>query len=255
MRRTIITISALVLFVLAALLVAGAREFSSKFQECQTKYDAQAGTQQQPEGLPQFIIQRILSPRCTARFIRRENAAITALATVLLAVITLALAYIARMQYVTTHAQLRAYVLVESTGILGVQNGGSPIAQVGVKNSGQTPAYNVTANLSVLRFSRYDAADTLPALPTIKEKVSGDIISPGGVRTFMSRNPDIILNKESVKQIYDGTHALFAYGEIFYMDSFGKKQTTTFRLYCGGKDISAETVHMLRAHQRGNKAT
>jgi hypothetical protein len=101
------TLAALALFALAIVLVTGTREYSSKSQDCQAKQDTEKAGKEHPEGLPRFIVRRIISPRCTARFIRRENPAITPIETVLLAIITAFLAYIACIQYNDSGAAAR----------------------------------------------------------------------------------------------------------------------------------------------------
>jgi hypothetical protein len=77
----------------------------------------------------------------TARWFDVHNGAITGIATVFLAVITAGLVSIARDQFKTTRAQLRAYIWTESpnTNIDGAPNA----AKMAIKNSGQTPAYKV----------------------------------------------------------------------------------------------------------------
>jgi hypothetical protein len=248
-------LAAFALFALAIVLVVAAREYSPKFQECQTEQSAENTTQEHPEGAPQFIVGRIFSLRCTARFIRRENSAITAIATLLLATITGCLAYIARIQYTTTQAQLRAYVLMESASILNVCAGGKPSARIGIKNSGQTPAYKLQATLSPIIFDRYDNANAFELIRPTKYTSSGDVIPPRGVRNFIFKNEGIVLTSESMGRIVNGTHALFVYGIFDYIDAFGRNRTTNIRLYCGGEGITQETINMLRPHREGNAAT
>jgi hypothetical protein len=83
--------------------------------------------------------------RCTERFAETHNAMITALATVLLAVITLGLVWSGVEQQNTTRAQLRAYLsVIIGTAVYQERHKGLKFeAKPTILNNGQTPAYNV----------------------------------------------------------------------------------------------------------------
>jgi hypothetical protein len=73
-------------------------------------------------------------------FANEYGVATTALATLLLTFVTAGLVLMARRQIITSRAQLRAYVAIES-GQIHALAGDQPRAQMTLKNYGQTPAY------------------------------------------------------------------------------------------------------------------
>jgi hypothetical protein len=105
--------------------------------------------------------------RCTEKFADLHNALITALATVLLAVITSGLIWSGVEQLKTNRAQLRGYVFVSGARAINVsENAGIPEAHVVIKNFGQTPVYKVM-NVSGI------AADQFPAPATLDLTIRG----------------------------------------------------------------------------------
>jgi hypothetical protein len=85
----------------------------------------------------------------------------TAFATVLLTIVTACLGWLAYRQVLTTRAQLRAYVFVSSAKVTNVVDGdGMAEAHVMIKNSGQTPAYEV-AQVGGFAIDRYPPPPTL----------------------------------------------------------------------------------------------
>jgi hypothetical protein len=156
----------------------------------------------------------------------------------------------------TGERQLRAYVLMEGCGIRDVSVGKMPVASVLIKNSGQTPAHDVKAILSRLVFEVYNNNPVLlPLIPDNERPGTGDIIAPGGQRTYIFGNPDWPLDAPKIDQLVAGTHAIFAYGQIQYRDAFKVDRVTHFRLYCAGPAGLGFTGSALRAHGNGNYAT
>jgi hypothetical protein len=78
------------------------------------------------------------------RIVRQYRDEITAISTAFLSVITAGLVYIARQQYKTTQAQLRAYVWIRATALNDWEIGKLPYGLLEIGNSGVTPAYEVT---------------------------------------------------------------------------------------------------------------
>ena len=155
----------------------------------------------------------------------------------------------------TGERQLRAYVLMEGCGIKDVSVGKMPVASVLIKNFGQTPAHDVKAILSRLVFTEYNNPMLPPLIPDNERPRTGDIIGPGGQRTYIFGNPDWPLDTPKFEQLVTGTHAIFAYGKIQYRDAFKVCRVTNFCLYCARPAGLAFTGSRLRAHGDGNDAT
>jgi len=77
-------------------------------------------------------------------FITTYRDEIVAISTAVLTIITAILVYVARSQYLTTQQQLRAYVWTKATELHGLQVGVSPLVKLEIRNSGVTPAHDVT---------------------------------------------------------------------------------------------------------------
>jgi hypothetical protein len=155
----------------------------------------------------------------------------------------------------TGERQLRAYVLMEGCGIKDVSVGKMPVASVLIKNFGQTPAHDVKAILSRLVFEVYNNAMLPPLIPDNERPRTGDVIGPGGQRTYIFGNPDWPLDAQKFDQLGAGTHAIFAYGKLQYRDAFEVDRVTNFCLYCAGPAGLGFTGSALRAYGDGNNAT
>jgi hypothetical protein len=166
---------------------------------------------------------------------------VSAIFTVILAIATWAL-YRATRNLVrgaeeTAERQLRAYVLVSSAKVTNLTNlvegNGIPEAIVVIKNSGQTPAYDLH---NVTGFT----ADSYPPRPTIKLTISDKDsivqttmpLGPGD--TTASNTLGKILTDPQKASLADGTGVVYVYGTIRYRDVFGKHRCTKYRLMIGG---------------------
>ena len=128
-------------------------------------------------------------------------------------------------------SQLRAYVFVTAARIHGFEQDGPPRLQIRISNRGQTPAYRLThkhgityREASVSRFR----GDLFP--PDEEAPISVATLAPGIIQDAFI---DVPLTPEHKATIRNGTHALFAYGEIRYNDAFGKQRTSNYRLMYG----------------------
>jgi hypothetical protein len=136
----------------------------------------------------------------------------------------------------------------------------SPEAQVVIKNFGQTPAYefvNVTgfaANIypppkSVIltvpeqEFSKPIAKSDLG--PTQAEISTTDWRGVGGGKQ---------LTKEEKAAFAEGKLVIYVYGEIRYVDAFGRPQRTKYRYMMGGH-VGVRQGGRLAACEEGNEAT
>jgi hypothetical protein len=133
----------------------------------------------------------------------------------------------------TAERQLRAYVLI--TGGIYVVRSLDDLGRghIEVKNTGQTPAYNMTmwSNIFVERHPLgADLPQPDPALP-----MTSSILAPGCTTSMFTGNPTI-----QAPYIWArvGTPdcTIYVYGEINYTDAFAVRRVTKFRLIYGGPE-------------------
>jgi len=155
----------------------------------------------------------------------------------------------------TARRQLRAYVFVSSAKVTNViDDDGMPKAVVVIKNSGQTPAYDL---LNATGFT----ANTYPSLPTLKLTIADEDFSISKTRISLGPKDTSIsittadrkLTEQQWASIADGTGAVYVYGEIRYRDVFGKNQRTRYRLMMGG--AVGVSGGQLTGCEEGNEAT
>ena len=199
---------------------------------------------------------------CTERFADAHNALITAIATFLLAIVTLGLILGAIDQQNTTRAQLRAYLLpdkvsVVAAGIDGkvivpnkqIEVGTQPIVCFEWKNYGQTPAFDVkmAGNVCLTKWP----IDPSSFPPLDREQGSSQILGPGGttLKFEISEKP-LILSDAGLQRLQAGELAFVAFGEVTYRDTFNRKHCTRYRYFTGGPPGVRGT--MMSAHDEGN---
>ena len=179
-------------------------------------------------------------------FANEYGAAITAVATVLLAIVTGGLVWMARRQITTTRAQLRAYVAVESGQIRAVA-GEPPKAQKTVRNYGQTPAYKFRL---VGGLGMAESFEALPP-PTGDPRGTLGVLAPAGVFQWNMVAP-VVLSAEAYGRLSAGQVTLFVYGEVYYEDAFGNRRTLKYRTMFGGP--AGVQSNQLASCQEGNEA-
>jgi hypothetical protein len=143
--------------------------------------------------------------------------------------------------------QLRAYVVCEAGMIFNVANpvpiyagqvfaptaaqinnpGAGPGVKLQIKNTGQTPAFQVR-HWGAICFREFPLAAGLPArLPGLAATAS--VLGPGIPSTkLLELNPP--LTPQQINDLRAGTGAVYVYGEITYTDAFGRKRFTNYRL-------------------------
>jgi hypothetical protein len=128
-----------------------------------------------------------------------------------------------------------------------------PISIMIIKNSGQTPAFDVihSANICV---QEYPPTSDLPA----KDKspvpfTTRTAIPPNGKtsKTIKIQQP---LTDIEVANLIAGTHAIYVYGDIIYKDAFGKDRFTNFRLMYNGIFAIMGTTTVMTICEEGNEA-
>lgn len=126
--------------------------------------------------------------------------------------------------------QLRAYVHV-GEAVLIVDPEGTPVANVALKNSGQTPAYDLQQWIGI-RVEKYPLNIVLPQPPPGFQMAIGTLAAGGfanlSVRTKRPLTPD-------ERSLLGGPEkTIYVYGEIRYKDVFGIERLTKYRLLYGG---------------------
>jgi hypothetical protein len=190
-----------------------------------------------------------------ARFIRKTIEDPLTVFTAILAVATLALAGFMQLQIrdgrKSSERQLRAYVMIDTVKIENIRMGGEPEVKLTFKNSGQTPATNLThwARLSFNTFPEITGE-----LPTVKkgERLPPGPLAPGG-KIHLTTGIDRPLDAAVLNTIIvDRTHAFYIVGELRYVDAFGVPRETDFLLFSTG---SFATEGSMASYKTGNHIT
>jgi hypothetical protein len=234
---------------------------SDAFKECikeRKTSDAYKTLYESPSLILRAIKRVDLNRACAGYFADKDNGAITAVFTVVLTIVTGGLVWIGHQQIATSRAQLRAYVLTSKSVVTNFVSGGTerPEAQVTIKNSGQTPAYNV---VNVGGF----AIDKYPPPPTLDLIISDDdFAAPGRTREVLGPGDTSIsvvslnrppLTAPEIASLTTGTSIIYVFGEIRYRDAFGREQWTKYRFMMGGP--VGVRGGQLAGCEEGNEAT
>jgi hypothetical protein len=132
----------------------------------------------------------------------------------------------------TAQRQLRAYICV-SSALLKFLRPEVPEIQVHLKNSGQTPAYDVTGWIHMW-IEEYPLKVLLPEPPEGFQR-SREIIGPASIRTYIiAKKPPI--PTESLPLLGTTRGTIYVYGEVRYKDAFGCERFTKYRLIYGGSE-------------------
>ena len=148
----------------------------------------------------------------------------------------------------TTRQQLRAYLFVSRAEIVDLDMG-TPIVQVDIKNTGQTPAYNVTHNWRCGSYV-YPLTEKLP-LPRQGEPIAWAHLGPGAVMQVHRTAEQRLTNGVSA-ELSNRPLAFYVYGEIVYRDAFRKRRFTRYVFFHEG--LPRMGPGHLIAHIRGNEA-
>jgi hypothetical protein len=144
----------------------------------------------------------------------------------------------------TAERQLRAYVMVESIKYRSVSDVPTPhnaVAEIVLKNYGQTPAQELSVLLGV------DLGDRKAGL-SLKldesQRSGKTAMAPNSVITFAEPLGHPIFDSR-MGDIIAGKLFIYVYGEIVYLDVFGEARKTDFRFACGGPVANHENVRHL----------
>jgi hypothetical protein len=182
-------------------------------------------------------------------YVTHDN--VSAAAAVVIAIFTWTLWRSTRLLWLSgerhSERQLRAYVMVDSVHLLNLAIGGHPEAVITIKNSGQTPATNLT-HWAAMGFSTFPLTGPLPRrdrmLPPRPLAPDATFIVNTGINQA--------LNVATIVGIQRGSHALYVIGEIRYTDAFGKSRETDYLLFCTRDMIDREAM---ASYDTGNRIT
>lgn len=145
-------------------------------------------------------------------------------------------------------SQLRAYVSVSFAQF--VRAGDSAVAKIGIKNFGQTPAFNVVTWVHTW-IERYPLEIELPRPePKDFESFSRANLPPQTEVEHIQHHPKDI-NDFSRKEIQAGRAAFYVYGEVQYDDVFGVRRHTRYLYSC--RDIDGQGRSGFRPYRYGNE--
>ena len=125
--------------------------------------------------------------------------------------------------------QLRAYVFPDQANLVWQGSAKPMVAEIGIKNSGQTPAYRLSTATAVI-VSDFPLQGDLPVPPMPDNHT---VVPPnGGYALSVPMSQPI--TGDQLKAIQKGSQAIYAFGEISYIDAFDECRTTRYRFYYTG---------------------
>lgn len=174
----------------------------------------------------------------------------TALIALFTFILALAGAWHVYVAGATARRQLRAYVFITQTEISGVAANTQPVAQLLIRNTGQTPAHDVVVYGNMI-FDEFPLKKDLPVLVFSDPQLTKENLGPGNER-YKWEYALTPLTEEQISQMNAGSHALYVYGEIRYNDVFRRKRYTKYLYYTGG--TMGVRGNILGGYPEGNKA-
>lgn len=206
----------LLVLVATAWFFVGSKSFQSCIQNAQT----QAGGRATQEGISVLSGQIGIYRDCFDSFVIDNNAAITAVATVLLTIVTGGLVFVGYRQIVTTRAQLRAYVWAVPAIVDNKSLGAGKLRiTFKISNAGATPAYQLT-NSAVLIIERFPLRPNypFPVLPSLEKSKS--VLYPHTSVEGHAEN-QIAFTSDQMNEIAASTEKrVYIFGRIDYVDAF-----------------------------------
>lgn len=211
------------------------------------------GTEQSP------LAVRIIPVPKTAADLAQEAAARQEKASsdLWLVLLTAAVASTALLQLIalvafigTTRRHQRAYVFVSGAEIVDLEIGGVPIVQIEIKNTGQTPAYELT---HVWRCGIFDyPLQQKLLLPHSNDPVSWPHLGPGA-SAKAQRAAEKQIASGAPAELTNRATAFYVYGEIHYKDAFNKMRFTRYVFFHTG--LPRIGPGQLVAYEKGNEAS
>ena len=174
---------------------------------------------------------------------------VTAIASTAIALFALLLTITSTWRSEKTAKQLsRAYISVEKVNILQFGQGQRPLIVCAIRNTGQTPAYDV-------RFATLGAYGDVGTEERLKpaniKGPSQSIIGPGG-HSYSSTPLKMPLSAEQAARIADGQAYIGVVGVASYRDVFGARHYLEFRSIFGGAFGVNSSGDMFSDFERAN---
>jgi hypothetical protein len=134
------------------------------------------------------------------------------------------------------HRQLRAYIFPDQANLIW-QTVKPMVAEIIIKNSGQTPAYRLSTATAVMVGDNPLQGDL--RVPVMLPNHT--VVPPAG-NYALSISLAQPLTADQLRGVQKGAQAIYAIGEIAYEDAFGECRMTRFRFsYSGpGADIGSK---------------
>jgi hypothetical protein len=159
----------------------------------------------------------------------------------------------------TGERQLRAYLSVVRAELRNV-DGGVMEADVVIKNSGQTPAYEVVT-WGGMYIRAYPLVHPIPdpERDTPRSSIVGPGTEFGKIEKAVNSDGSSPITDAHRQAILNGDLSVYVTGEIIYRDAFGKKWVQTYRFFTGGGHPfpfvkrKGKTVGRLTPHEDGNQ--
>jgi hypothetical protein len=128
--------------------------------------------------------------------------------------------------------QLRAYVFPDQANLIWWGTAKPASAEIGIKNSGQTPAYRLSTATAVIVGDFPLQGDLrVPPMPD-----NHTVVPPNGGNA-LSVPMAQPLTADQLKAIQKGTQAIYAFGAISYVDAFGECRMTKYKFYYTGAGV------------------
>lgn len=153
----------------------------------------------------------------------------------------------------TAKRQLRAYVVASTFKLDGAFIDGKPRVSFVLRNTGQTPAYEVRAlaQTFVARGETVNASKV--RFHGRKTEISKGVIGTGGIIGF--RVPlSISLRGELLDDIRKGDVEVGVFGVVSYRDAFRRRRLATFKRFLDPADLKTVGKARLSICAKGNKA-
>lgn len=199
---------------------------SADFQYCESHggfYPQQHVVDQQPSPASFSTIQWSTAASCAATFTNENGGALTAWATIWLTIVTSLLVWISRQQYVTSRAQLRAYIGVDETSDLEsrklwVDKEGYLAATGIMKNFGATPAFALSGAFGI---KVVEGVLTSMDFKELTKWSKPQVFQPSQQGILLMRS-NIKFDKSEWSRIRKNRdrYNIFVYGQISYFDTF-----------------------------------
>jgi hypothetical protein len=135
------------------------------------------------------------------------------------------------------HRQLRAYVFPDQANLVWQGTARPAAVEIVIRNSGQTPAYRLTTAMAIIV-----AGYPLQGDPPVPPMPNHHTVVPPNGSYALSMAMEQPLTSDQLKAIQKGTQAVYAFGEISYVDAFDECRITRYRFYHqgAGPDVGAK---------------